>query len=118
MMAGGIDQRSIADALGIARNTMRAHYRSEIKSGAVLATANVIASLYRHATGDDPRAAVAACKFWLQAREGWSERAEYSGPGGKPQHPPQSYVVRMPSPVESVEQWMETYVPKSEREPI
>ena len=118
MVAGGIIYDDIAAAIGISRSSNKTHYRTELKSGSILTNAMVIANLYRHATGDHPNAAVTAAKWWTQARLGWSEKHEFSGPGGSPLNPPgQSYVVRMPTPVESVKQWMDAFVPETEREP-
>jgi hypothetical protein len=121
MVAGGIIYDDIAAAIGISRSTLKTRYKTELKAGGILANAMVIANLYRHATGDHPNAtanaAVTAAKWWTQARMGWSEKHEFSGPGGAPLNPPgQSYVVRMPTPVESVKQWMDAYVPETERE--
>lgn len=118
MVAGGIVYDDIAAALGVSRSSLKTHYKVELKSGGILANAMVVANLYRHATGDHPQAAVAAAKWWTQARMDWSEKHEFSGPGGTPLNPPgQTYVVRMPTPVESVKQWMDAYVPETEREP-
>jgi hypothetical protein len=117
MVAGGIIYDDIAAAIGISRSSLKTHYKRELKAGGILANAMVVGNLYRHATGDHPNAAVAAAKWWTQARMGWSEKHEFSGPGGTPLNPPgQSYVVRMPTPVESVRQWMDAYVPETERE--
>jgi hypothetical protein len=59
--------------------------------GGVQATVSVVRALFRIVTNDkDLSAAVSACKFWLRSREGWSERAEYSGPGGKLRSPDRS----------------------------
>lgn len=122
MVAGGIIYDDIAAAMGISRSSLKTHYKKELKTGAILANTGVIANLYRHAAGThkDGKAnsSVAAAKYWTQARMGWSEKHEFSGPGGTPLNPPgQSYVVRMPTPVESVRQWMDAYVPETEREP-
>ena len=117
MVAGGITFSDIAIALGVGKTTLKKHYKNELKTGMILANARVIGALYKHATGDGPNA-VAAAKFWLAARLGWSERHELSGPEGTPLNPPgQTYVVRMPTPVESVKQWMDIYVPETERDP-
>lgn len=118
LTAGGVGQRAIAVGLGMSWTTLKKHYKSELVSGAIKANGAVIASLYRQATGAHPQAAVAAAKWWTQARMGWTEKHEFSGPGGTPFNPPgQTYVVRMPTPVESVKQWMDAYVPETEREP-
>lgn len=118
MIAAGIAYDDVAIGMGIGKTTLQKHYREELKTGIILANAMVVANLYRHATGDHPNAAVAAAKWWTQARMGWSEKHEFSGPGGTPLNPAgPSYVVRMPTPVESVKQWMDAYVPEMEREP-
>ena len=117
MAAGGIAQALIAQAIGITKGTFRKHYREDITAGATRANANVIMKLYQDAVGEDRRVGVQAAKWWTQSRLGWSEKHEVSGPGGVPLPGPQSYVVRMPSPVESVKEWMNEYVPAEEREP-
>ena len=122
MVAGGIIYDDIAAALGVGRTTLKTHYKKELKAGGIIANAMVVANLYRHAAGNHPNATpnaeVSAAKWWTQARMGWSEKHEFTGPGGTPLNPPgQSYVVRMPTPVESVKQWMDAYVPETEREP-
>ena len=62
-----------------------------------------------------PAARVAASEALLSRAWGKPiQPSELSGPGGTPL---QSYVVRMPSPVESVRQWMDIYAPGTEREP-
>jgi hypothetical protein len=122
MVAGGIIYDDIAAALGISRSSLKTHYKTELKAGGILANHYVIANMFRHASGQHPKgnpnSEVAAGKWWTQARLGWSEKHEFSGPGGTPLNPPgQTYVVRMPTPVESVKQWMDAYVPDTEREP-
>lgn len=103
MAAAGIEQRNVAAALGIAGGTLRKHYRAELRAGGALANAAVIAALYRIATSsEDANAAVAAGIWWTKCRLGWSEKHQLSGPNGTPLNPPgQSYVVRMPTPVDS-----------------
>jgi hypothetical protein len=122
MVAGGIIYDDIAASLGVSRSTLKTRYKKELKSGGAIANMLVIGCLHRYATGRHQmataNATVAAAKWWTQARMGWSEKHEFSGPGGAPLNPPgQTYVVRMPTPVESVKQWMDAYVPETEREP-
>ena len=122
MVAGGIIYDDIAAVLGISRSTLKIRYKTELKVGLAMANTLVVACLHRYATGQHKLATanstVSAAKWWTQARMGWSEKHEFSGPGGAPLNPPgQTYVVRMPTPVESVKQWMDAYVPETEREP-
>jgi hypothetical protein len=65
--------------------------------------------------GDAPPSAQVAAATALLDR-GWGkpvQPSELSGPGGTPL---QTYVVRMPTPVESVRQWMDTYAPEAARD--
>jgi hypothetical protein len=116
MAAGGFEHQKIAMALGVSRTTMWKHYRAEINEGSAKVDANIVLKLYQDATGADRKIGVVACKWWTQSRMGWTEKMEHSGPGGAPLNPAQSYIVRMPTPVESVKEWMDAYVPAEERE--
>jgi len=81
MVAGGIEQTSIAGVLGISHVTLRKYFRREIATGAAEIGAQVVASLITMAVGQKAapnRQAVApnvnAAKWYTQARMGWSER--------------------------------------------
>jgi hypothetical protein len=84
MAGGGVVETDIARCLGIARSTLRRHYRTELDIGHLRANAAVVQNLYRMATGTG-REAVTAAIFWLKTRAGWSEfsPAPASRPLGK-----------------------------------
>jgi hypothetical protein len=67
----------------ITGKTLRKHFRSEIDTGAVTATAAVANNLFRMATGQG-REAVTAAIFWMKARAGWRtvDRDADEAPGG------------------------------------
>jgi hypothetical protein len=80
MVAGGIEQLSIAGVLGISHVTLRKYFRREIATAAAEVGAQVVSSLITMAIGQKPapgRPAVApnfhAAKWYTQARMGWSE---------------------------------------------
>src|SRR4051794_8292096 len=72
-MAGcGVPEADIAVVIGIAPKTLRKHFRDELDTGHIKATARVAGNLYRIATGSG-REAVTAAIFWLKVRAGWRE---------------------------------------------
>ena len=72
-MAGyGVPELSIARVVGIDAKTLRKHYRDELDTGQIKATAKVAESLFRKATGDGSQSVTAAI-FWLKTRGGWRE---------------------------------------------
>ena len=79
----GLQHNEIAKQIGIDGKTLRKHYREELDTGKLVASAKVAQTLFSIATVDRN---VGACIFWLKAQAGWSERAvvEHSGPGGGP----------------------------------
>jgi hypothetical protein len=84
MTAGGIEQWHIAACLSakISLKTMRKAFAAELVTARARADAAVIASLHRHATGDGNQA-VAAAKWWTQARMGWRDTTQIANePGG------------------------------------
>jgi hypothetical protein len=87
MTAGGIEQWHIAACLSakISLKTMRKAFAAELVTARARADAAVIASLHRHATGDGNQA-VAAAKWWTQARMGWRDTTEqiHGNLDGKP----------------------------------
>jgi hypothetical protein len=72
MAAYGVPEADIARVLAIDPKTLRKHYRDELDTGAVKATAKVAEFLFRRATTEGPQAVTAAI-FWLKARAGWKE---------------------------------------------
>jgi len=72
-MAGyGVPEISIARVVGIDAKTLRKHYRDELDTGQIKATAKVAESLFRKATSDGSQSVTAAI-FWLKTRGGWRE---------------------------------------------
>jgi hypothetical protein len=72
-MAGcGVPEADIAVVIGIAPKTLRKHFREELDTGHIKASAKVDGNLYRIATGSG-REAVTAAIFWLKVRAGWRE---------------------------------------------
>jgi hypothetical protein len=72
-MAGyGVPEMAIARVVGIDANTLRKHYREELDTGQIKATAKVAKSLFRKATGDGSQSVTAAI-FWLKTRGGCRE---------------------------------------------
>src|SRR5438045_369438 len=72
-MAGyGVPEDAIARVLAIDPKTLRKHYRDELDTGQIKATAKVAESLFRKATTDGNQSVTAAI-FWLKTRGGWRE---------------------------------------------
>ena len=72
-MAGyGVSEADIARVVGIDPKTLRKHYREELDTGQIKATAKVAESLFRKATSDGSQSVTAAI-FWLKTRGGWRE---------------------------------------------
>src|SRR4051794_36590896 len=61
-----------AIVFGIAPKTLRKHFRDELDTGNIKASAKVADNRYRIATGRG-REAVTAAIFWLKVRAGWRE---------------------------------------------
>jgi hypothetical protein len=75
-MAGhGVPEHAIARVVGIDPKTLRKHYREELDTGQIKATAKVAESLFRKATGDGSQSVTAAI-FWLKTRGGWRETSQ------------------------------------------
>ena len=72
MAAYGIPELDIARVVGIDPKTLRRHYRDELDTGHIKATAKVAEFLFRRATTEGPQAVTAAI-FWLKTRGGWRE---------------------------------------------
>src|SRR3989337_240039 len=81
----GGPEADIARVLTVDPKTLRKHYREELDTGHIKATAKVAENLYRKATGEG-REAVTAAIFWLKTRAGWRETSlhEVSGREGGP----------------------------------
>ena len=76
-MAGfGVPEVDIAMVIGVAPETLRAHYGSELDQGHIKANTRVAENLYRKATGEG-REAVTAAIFWLKTRAGWKETSAH-----------------------------------------
>ena len=72
-MAGyGVAETDIARVVGIDPKTLRRHYRDELDTGHIKATAKVAESLFRKASTDGAQSVTAAI-FWLKTRGGWRE---------------------------------------------
>jgi hypothetical protein len=81
-MAGyGVPEADIARVVGIDPKTLRKHYRDELDTGHIKATAKVAEFLFRKATTEGSQAVTAAI-FWLKTRGGWKETTvnEMAGP--------------------------------------
>src|SRR3954447_15117632 len=66
-MAGcGVPEADIAVVIGIAPKTLRKHFRDELDTGHIKASAKVAGNLYRIAIGSG-REAVTAAIFWLKS---------------------------------------------------
>src|SRR3954447_25700131 len=72
MTGCGVPEADIAVVIGIAPKTLRKHFRDELDTGHIKASAKVAGNLYRIATGSG-REAVTAAIFWLKVRAGWRE---------------------------------------------
>jgi hypothetical protein len=69
MAAAGITSEAICLVIGVSGKTLRKHYRNELDTSAIRATAVVAGSLYRKAINGN----VVAQIFWLKTRAGWKE---------------------------------------------
>jgi len=75
-MAGyGVPEEGISRVLAIDPKTLRKHYREELDTGQLKATAKVAESRFRKALGDGAQSVTAAI-FWLKTRGGWREAAQ------------------------------------------
>lgn len=64
MVAGGIQQLEIAAALGIGKQALAKHFKTELKHGLARANAQVVSRLFNQ-TKDNVR----AVEFWLTNRD-------------------------------------------------
>ena len=72
MSGYGVPEEDIARVVGIDPKTLRKHYREELDTGQIKATAKVAEFLFRKATSDGSQSVTAAI-FWLKTRGGWRE---------------------------------------------
>jgi hypothetical protein len=72
MAAYGVPETDIARVIGIDAKTLRKHYRDELDTGQIKATARVAEFLFRKATTEGPQCVTAAV-FWMKTRGGWRE---------------------------------------------
>jgi hypothetical protein len=72
MAAYGVPEVALSRVLAIDPKTLRKHYRDELDTGQIKATAKVAESLFRKATSDGAQSVTAAI-FWLKTRGGWRE---------------------------------------------
>jgi hypothetical protein len=72
MAAYGVPEVDVARVVGIDAKTLRKHYRDELDTGQVKATARVAEFLFHKATTEGPQCVTAAI-FWLKTRGGWRE---------------------------------------------
>ena len=72
LAAYGVSELDIARVVGIDPKTLRRHYREELDTGHIKATAKVAEFLFRKATTEGPQCVTAAI-FWMKTRGGWRE---------------------------------------------
>ena len=80
MSAYGVPEADVARVIGIDPKTLRKHYRTELDTGAVKATAKVAEFLYRKATSEGQQCVTAAI-FWLKTRGQWKETSIHEHAG-------------------------------------
>ena len=85
MAAFGVPEADIARVLVIDPKTLRKHYRDELDTGHVKATAKVAEFLFRKATTEGPQCVTAAI-FWMKTRARWREVSvhEHAGVPDRP----------------------------------
>lgn len=69
MVVNGVDHRTIADILGISRNTLYKHYKEELEHSKARANAAIAGKLYQKAKNG----CKASIFFWLKCQAGWRE---------------------------------------------
>jgi hypothetical protein len=82
MAAAGILHERIAEAVGIAENTLRLHFSRELRNGIDRVTELAVGTLVQQMKVGN----IGAACFWLKCRAGWREtdRLEHVGEGGGP----------------------------------
>jgi hypothetical protein len=105
-MAGyGLPAEDIAQVLRMDVEDLRRRYADELEDGRIKANSKVAENLFRKATGEGREAVVAAI-FWLKTRAGWRETQQIESDA--------RYVVHMPEPCATTEEWLERYRPMIE----
>ena len=83
----GIEQKFIAQHLGISHPTLLKHYRAEIDQGKEFVKAALIGSLFKMATSKKDSPAKATALVWaMKNMIGWRDRVDHAhgGPDGAP----------------------------------
>lgn len=96
----GLPHEQIGTFLGVAPKTLRKHFRHELDTGGIAATAKVAKSLFASATSGRN---VAAQIFWMKARAGWSEKLEVKGDVNH------NFVIHAPTPAGTGAAWLEAH---------
>lgn len=91
-VGGGIEQRLIAKALGIAERTLRRRYKGELMIGKAEMDGMAVATLGK-AMQRGGKEAVVAAKWWTQSRMGWHEHVIVDD--GKPSDTPMRIIVEL-----------------------
>jgi hypothetical protein len=74
MIANGVPQEAIAQALRISVATLLRHYREELDTGYTEVYAKISANVVKQATKDDFKAVPAALS-WMRSRGNWRENS-------------------------------------------
>jgi hypothetical protein len=107
-MAGyGLPVEDIAQVLRMDVDELRRHNADELEDGRIKANSRVAENLFRKATGEGREAVVAAI-FWVKTRAGWREVSTREVQSDV------RYVVEMPEPCATAEEWLERYRPMIE----
>jgi len=113
LAAAGIDQVRICRLLQCSQPKLTEFYREELDTGYDCINELAVGILVRTMKGDNTKEAMIAAIYWTKSRMKWSERHEHTGADGAPLT---SYVVRAPTPVESMDEWLKTYAPLANEE--
>lgn len=73
LVAAGVVQARIAEALGTSEPTLRKHFHQEILLGKTEIDAKAVNALVRAMDSNQPHS-VTASKFWCERRMGWTEK--------------------------------------------
>lgn len=87
--AMGYTEDQTAKTVGIALNTLKAHYREELDTGDLKANAKVAANLFTMATSPTHPKAVTAAIFWAKSKMGWSDKTAEGEEGDEDEAPVQ-----------------------------
>lgn len=72
MSGCGIPQEDIGLVIGICKNTLRKHYKTELDTARTIANSEVAGMLYGKCMDGDTTSMI----FWLKTRAGWSEKQQ------------------------------------------